>query len=502
MQLGAQGHDAAVDLGADAGVAHLAVHRIGEVDRRGPARQRDEVSLGREAEHLVLEHLELGVLEELLRPRGVLEDVEELAQPAVLLAVLAALALLVDPVRRHAELGHVVHLAGADLHLDALPLGSDHAGVERAVVVGLGRRDVVLEAAGDDRILGVDDAEALVALLGRLDDDAERHDVRQLLEADVLALHLEPDRVGGLLAARHPGGEPALGQGLPELLDDPGHQIAAALPEEPQPRNDAVARILGKLAEGQVLQLVAHRLDADALGQGRIDLHGLERDAAALHRIGDVVERAHVVQPVGELHQEDADVLRHGEHQLAEILRLLGVIGLQLEAIELGDAVDQAADLLAEEILDPFQGGIGVFDGVVEQCRDDGGAVQLHAGQDAGDFQGVGEIRIARRPGLRSVRLHREHIGAVERRFLGVRIVSLDALDQLVLADHRMQPRNPPADPGRRCGRGRRRLEARRPTPRAWARPLPRRSARQSPPRRLPRPRSKPRPHPRARYRR
>jgi hypothetical protein len=61
---GAQRHDAAVDLGADAMVADRRVHRVGEVDRRCAARHFDQVALGREAEDLVLEHLELGVLEE------------------------------------------------------------------------------------------------------------------------------------------------------------------------------------------------------------------------------------------------------------------------------------------------------------------------------------------------------------------------------------------------------------------------------------------------------
>ncbi len=66
MQLGAQRHMAAIDLGADAGVSDLGVHGIGEIHRRGAARQRDQIALRREAEHLILEHLELGVLEELL----------------------------------------------------------------------------------------------------------------------------------------------------------------------------------------------------------------------------------------------------------------------------------------------------------------------------------------------------------------------------------------------------------------------------------------------------
>ena len=67
LQFGHQRHDAAVDLGADAGVADIGVDGIGEVDRRGAARQRDQHALRREAEDLVLEQLELGVFEEVLR---------------------------------------------------------------------------------------------------------------------------------------------------------------------------------------------------------------------------------------------------------------------------------------------------------------------------------------------------------------------------------------------------------------------------------------------------
>src|SRR3546814_10751617 len=59
---------------------------IGEVHRCRPARQRDDRPFRREAEHLVLEHLELGVLQKLLRIVGVLENVEQLAHPAVLAA--------------------------------------------------------------------------------------------------------------------------------------------------------------------------------------------------------------------------------------------------------------------------------------------------------------------------------------------------------------------------------------------------------------------------------
>ena len=71
---------------------------------------------------------------------------------------------------------------------------------------------------------------------------------------------------------------------------------------------------------------------------------------------GHELQRAHVVQPVGELDQQHAGVVGDGEQQLAEILGLLGVLGDEVELAELGQAVDQPADLLAERLVDLLAG--------------------------------------------------------------------------------------------------------------------------------------------------
>ncbi len=55
--------------------------------------------------------------------------------------------------------------------------------------------------------------------------------------------------------------------------------------------------------------------------------------------------------------------------------------------VELGDAVDQPRDLVAEQPLDVVEGGAGVLDRIVQQRRDDRGGVQPVVGQDAGDFE-------------------------------------------------------------------------------------------------------------------
>ena len=69
---------------------------------------------------------------------------------------------------------------------------------------------------------------------------------------------------------------------------------------------------------------------ADALGERRVDFHRLEGDAAALLRRLDEVQSAHVVGAVSELDQKDANVLAHRQHELAEVLGLLGLVRLKL----------------------------------------------------------------------------------------------------------------------------------------------------------------------------
>jgi hypothetical protein len=106
------------------------------------------------------------------------------------------------------------------------------------------------------------------------------------------------------------------------------------------------------------------------LAQRRVDLAGLPRDA--LLRVGlHVVERAHVVEAVGELHQQDADVLRHVQEHLAKALGLTVLLRAEVELRELRDPVDEEGHLVAELSGHVFEGGLGVLDGVVEERGDD-----------------------------------------------------------------------------------------------------------------------------------
>ena len=164
------------------------------------------------------------------------------------------------------------------------------------------------------------------------------------------------------------------------LLD----HVGALAAQEVQPRLDGLERIRLQLGERQRLQLGLHRVHADALGERRVDFHRLAGDAlGAAIPAPTKLQRAHVVQPVGQLHQQHADVAAHRQHELAEILRLLGAVGLQFQPGQLGDAVHQPGDLGAEAAFQLGAADAGVLDDVVQQRGGDAADVQPVAGEDS-----------------------------------------------------------------------------------------------------------------------
>jgi hypothetical protein len=81
--------------------------------------------------------------------------------------------------------------------------------------------------------------------------------------------------------------------------------------------------------------------------------------------------------------QDDADVLHHRQHHLAEALRLrLGAAG-EVQLVQLADTVHQrAATSVPKHFCDVILRGGRVLDDIVQQCRLDGLVVQVQMRQD------------------------------------------------------------------------------------------------------------------------
>ena len=345
-------------------------------------------------------------------------------------------ALLVEGVGGDAVFGDPVHLLGADLQLGALAAKAHDRRVDRAVVVVLGDRDVVLEPAGHDLPVGVDDAERAVAVGDRRDDDAEADHVGELLERDLLAIDLGGDRPRRLQPRRHPGVDALVLELLRELaldrLDGLG-ELGLHLGETAGDRDVVVG--LERL-EREVLELAPHVLHAHPARQRGIDVHRLLGDAAALFGRHEV-EGPHVVETVGEFDEQHPDVGRDREEKLPQVLGLGFLAGDEVQPLDLRKAVDDGADLVAEQLVDLGAGRVGVLDRVVEESDGDRRVVELELREDGGDFERMGEVGVAGGTLLLAVLLHGVNVGPVEQLVVRLRVIGLHPLDQLVLTHHR-----------------------------------------------------------------
>ena len=213
-------------------------------------------------------------------------------------------------------------------------------------------------------------------------------------ERRALAAHLLIDAVEVLLAAfdaaLHAGLLERAAQVVGDLADELLLVAARALQRL---LDDAVAARVQRL-EAELLELGLDRVDAEAVGDRRVDLQRLARDGAALGR-RHRAERAHVVRAVGELDHDDADVAHHRQQHLAEALGLRLGAAAELDLIELGDAVDQLGDVGAEALGDLVLRRRRVFDDVVQDRRDDRRRIQVQVGEDVGDRDRMRDVGLA-----------------------------------------------------------------------------------------------------------
>jgi len=247
-------------------------------------------------------------------------------------------------VRRHAVLAQLVHLAGADLDLDALPFRPGHGGVQRAVAVGFGLGDVVVELAGDGRPASMHDAQCGVALGQLLDDHPHRGHVVDLLEAEVLALHLLVDAVDVLGSAADGAFDARIGKLGAQHLHHVGDVLATDRALFLEQLAEPSVGLGLELAKGEVFELPLELPDAETVGQRREDVHRLPCERAAC-LVVDAAQLAHPFDPVRERDEDDANVRGHSEKQLAESLGRLLVELVPADLVQTAHAGHQRGHL-------------------------------------------------------------------------------------------------------------------------------------------------------------
>ena len=183
-----------------------------------------------------------------------------------------------------------------------------------------------------------------------------------------------------------------------------------------------------EIAEGEIFEFAADQAHAEAIGDGGVNIESLAGDALLAVGI-EKFERAHIVEAVGELDHDDADVIDHGEQHFADVFGLASFGGEQIETADLGGAFDEAGDVGAEYFGDRGERNFGVFDDVVEQSGAERDDVELHVREEVRNFDGMREERLAGKAGLRFVLLGGEIVGAAEKVEVVAGTIAADFVD-------------------------------------------------------------------------
>ena len=434
---------AAVDAAGNAGIADVGVHRVGEVDRRGAFRQLHDAALGREHVDLVREQVDLHALDKFQRVAGALLHFQHAFDPLPRAGVAALgqvfLVGFVQPVRGDAVVGQLFHFAGTDLDLDRYAVHAEQRGVQRLVAVGLGYRDVVLEAAGQGLVQVVHGAQYAVTGVDLVDDDAEGVDVHDFVERPALAAHFLVDAVEVLLAARHLAFHAFASQAMEDRFFDLVDDFLAVAPSALDRCADALGAHRVHGFEAQVFELDAHAVHAQAVGNWRVDFQGFLGDAPALFA-GQHLQGAHVVQTIGQLDQDHADVAGHGHGHLLEVFRLRLGLGFEVHLGQFADPVDQLGHGFAKLGVQCFLGDAGVFDHVMQHRSHQALMVHVHVCQDARHSQRVGDVGFAAAAALAVVGLFGVEVGAADQVNLVVVEVGRKSAGEDVYARHGYSP--------------------------------------------------------------
>ena len=233
---------------------------------------------GRRCRLPLLPRLCIGGLGALLgsAPAHITPPGQELTQPrhALLLSNGGAVGiarLFVAPMRSNTEFGKFMHGSSADLNFNrpAELIGND--GMERLITIGLGIGNIVVILLRQNREVLLHNRERFIALLNGFDDDSYGPDVKELIKAQVLALHLFPNGIDMLRPARHLGLNTVRNHQRLDLLHRQSHEFQTFLTRLIEFSSNLV--IFGRMrkAKREVFELPLDLPNTESISQGRIN---------------------------------------------------------------------------------------------------------------------------------------------------------------------------------------------------------------------------------------
>ncbi len=164
---------------------------------------------------------------------------------------------------------------------------------------------------------------------------------------------------------------------------------------------------------GQVFQLQAHIVDAQAVGDGCVDFPCLAGNTPGFRWPHDA-QGAHIVQAICQLDKDHPDIPGHGQHHLAEALRMRFRMGAGTDFCQLADTIHQFGDFHTKLVFQLLLGSFSIFDDIMQYRSHQALMVHTHFGQDTCHCNGVTDIGFAGQAFLILVGFCAKQVGAID----------------------------------------------------------------------------------------
>ena len=131
------------------------------------------------------------------------------------------------------------------------------------------------------------------------------------------------------------------------------------------------------------------------------------------------------MQTVSQLHHDDADILGHGQEQLAVIFQLNFFLGLVLNAPKFRDTIHNHGHFFTEHLRNLLFGINGIFHHIMQERRADGHIIYMQFREDFRHVQGMNDVFLPRHTHLSLMSTGSQVIGFLNQSYVCPRLIGL-----------------------------------------------------------------------------
>ena len=241
----------------------------------------------------------------------------------------------------------------------------------------------------------MNDSQSRITFRDRIDDDADRKEVIDLVDGLILIDHLLIDREKVLDPASHLTVDLRVRHVLFDVLHDPVDEILPLGLSGIHLLDQSKVDRRFQISKGEVVHLGLYFGNTEPARDRRVDIHRLTCLLPLFLRPHEL-QCPQIVEAVSQLDQNNADILGHREEHLAQIFRLhLDLIDVVADLSQFRHAVHKELHLLAEFPADILVGQLGVLDDIMQKACSDRLLVQFQIRKDNGDTERMDDIGFA-----------------------------------------------------------------------------------------------------------